>query len=85
MFGAGRRNNMRVVMVDCTNTILREIAIPEIRPRDVAQSYRLAMESGEAVDWAKVNSAIIERWGIDKLITIKTTAHSGRCFANGGK
>ena len=35
----------------CTQTLLDEIAMPEIHRRDVAQSYRLAMESSEETDW----------------------------------
>lgn len=70
-------------MTDCENTILREIAIPESEERDIAQTYRLCMESDERtrIDWGKVNRAIIERWSMTALKRIKTQAHSGKCFA----
>ncbi len=75
---------MRVMMVDCVNTMLREIAMPEMKQRDVAQTYALAMRSDEAgtMDWGAVNRAIIERWSKSGLIRIKTMAHSGKCFDN---
>ncbi len=71
---------MRISMCDCVNTILREIAMPEMKRRDVAQSYALAMQSSEQVDWAAINKAIIERWSMSGLIWIKKQAHSGKCF-----
>ena len=74
---------MKSELVDCENTILREIAMPEITERDVAQTYRLIMESSEIdkVDWGKINAAIMGRWSKTALIRIKTSAHSGKCFA----
>lgn len=71
---------MRVTLCDCQNVIMREIAMPEMAPRDVAQTYRLAMESRESLDWAVVNSAIIARWDVTTLVKIKKMAHSGKCF-----
>jgi len=46
-------SNYTVKMCDCENTILREIAMPEMKRRDVAQTYRLAWESLERdkIDW----------------------------------
>lgn len=73
---------MKFELVDCENTILREIALKESRRRDIAKTYRLIMESSECrkVDWAKVNGAIIERWSMASLKWIKEQAHSGKCF-----
>ena len=77
----------RILLADCENQLLREIAEPCLKRRDVAQTYRLAMESvrdegepREAVDWAKVNRAIVARWSTSGLTWIKTQAHSGKCF-----
>jgi hypothetical protein len=74
---------MKAQLVCCEDTILREIAMPEMTPRDVAMTYRLAMESSEAdkIDWGKINAAIMERWSKTMLIRIKTDAHSGKCFS----
>jgi len=64
----------------CTQTLLDDIARPQLRRRDVAQLYRLAMESSEETDWGAVNRAIMARWSKSALIWIKTQAHSGKCF-----
>lgn len=66
----------------CEKTLLDEIANPEIKRKDVAQTYRLALQSAErdTIDWAKVNQAIIQRWSRSALHWIKEQAWSGRCF-----
>lgn len=75
-------DTMQMQMVCCEDTIMREIADEAITRRDVAQSYRLAMESDEraSINWARINSAIIKRWGMLDFIAIKKAAHSGECF-----
>lgn len=72
----------RVQMVACQETILREIADKRLHRRDVAQTYRLTMESDERDkdDWGVINKAIMERWSLSALEWIKEQAHSGRCF-----
>lgn len=71
---------MKIEMVDCVNTILREIAMPEIHQKDIAQSYALALRSSEKIDWAVINKAIIDRWSMAGLKKIKTMAYDGSCF-----
>jgi len=71
---------MKMVLCDAENMLLREIANSKTRRRDVAQTYRLAMESGECINWEKVNTSICERWSTSGLIWIKKQAHSGKCF-----
>ena len=74
---------MRAILVDCTNTILREISMPEMKRRDVAQTYhlcRIAGANGEPVDWVAINKAILTRWSESGLIWIKNQAASGKCF-----
>ena len=73
----------RFELVDCEDTILREIADPQMHQRDVSQTYRMILESTERdrVDWAKVNGAIVARWSRSGLLRIKTQAWSGKCFA----
>lgn len=72
-----------IVMVGCEETLLQEIACPELKQRDIAQSYHLAIRSDEArtMDWGRVNRAIIARWSVSGLERIKQMALSGRCFA----
>ena len=65
---------MRIILCDCENVLLEEIARPEMKRRDIALTYGLALVSGEKIDWSKVNQAIIERWSINALIWIKTQA-----------
>jgi len=72
---------MRIELGNCTNHLLAEIADHGFVRRDVAKSYRLAMQSSEPVDWAAVNAAIIARWSLSALEYIKRMAWSGRCFA----
>ena len=71
----------RIIMADCENVILRELQDKQFKQRDIAQSYALAMASGEDIDWQRVNKAIIERWSKSGLTRVKEMAWSGRCWA----
>lgn len=73
---------MRMELANCENTLLGEIACPEMRRKDVARTYALALRSSErgSIDWMKVNAAIIERWSMFALKWIKQQAWSGKCF-----
>jgi hypothetical protein len=71
---------MPMELADCTNHLLREIAAPEMKRKDVAQSYALALRSSDPTDWKRVNAAILARWSLSGLKWIKTQAHSGKCF-----
>jgi hypothetical protein len=73
---------MMAMLIGCQDTLLREIADRTLRQRDIAQTYRLALESDEAqrIDWARVNAAICARWSRSGLRRIKEQAWSGRCF-----
>jgi hypothetical protein len=72
--------SMKFKMVDCENTLMREIDMKELHQKDIAQTYRLAMESGEDINWYAVNLAIMRRWSKSGLIKIKEMAWSGKCF-----
>lgn len=71
---------MRLELMDCERTLLTEIADAAMKRRDVAQTYHLAMQSREKVDWSAVNRAIMARWSAAGLTWIKGQAHSGACF-----
>jgi hypothetical protein len=71
---------MVIEMVDCTGTLLREIAMPESTRNSVAQTYALAMKSSEPTDWPAVNRAIIARWSLSALEHVKKLAWSGKCW-----
>jgi hypothetical protein len=70
----------RLVLVNCEATLLREIADKEATQRDVAKTYRLALDAGEEVSWGTVNRAIIARWSASGLRKIKTAAWTGSAF-----
>ncbi len=73
---------MRLELCNCEGVLLEEIAHPKMYRKDVAQTYSLALRSSErdAIDWKKVNLAIIKRWSVSGLQWIKTQAHNGKCF-----
>ena len=71
---------MKVKLLCCESTLLSEIANIEVKKNDIAQTYRLTIESGEDVNWEKVNEAIITRWSRAGLKDIKKLAWSGKCF-----
>lgn len=71
---------LTVELTNTTNVLLQEIASPEMKRKDVAMTYALAMRSSCKTDWSKVNHAIIDRWSRSALEWIKKQAHSGKCF-----
>lgn len=72
-----------IELTQCEKTILGEIADPRMKRRDVAKTYALTMRSSEcgAIDWGRVNQAIIDRWSPHALEFIKGLAWSGQAFA----
>lgn len=73
-------SEIRFELAGCTQTLLDEIANKEMKRRDVAKTYALAIRSSEKTDWAKVNAAIVARWSKSALLWIKEQAWSGKCF-----
>ena len=73
--------SLRTFLVSGEDTILREIAEPKLKRKDIAMTYRLIMDGGEEVNWGWINKAILGRWKLSGLIWIKKQAHSGKCFA----
>jgi len=75
-------NGVKVELRNCETTLLQEIGIKELKRKDIAKTYALAMKSSECdrIDWAKVNRAIISRWSMYALGYIKNLAWSGKCF-----
>ena len=68
---------MRVEMGDCENQLMMEIGDKQFKRRDVAHTYRLALESTESatIDWEKVHKAITERWSYFAVEWIRRQAH----------
>jgi hypothetical protein len=75
---------MVIEMSNCENTLLNEIGNTHFKRKDIAKTYRLAMQSSECqnnlIDWRKVNEAIVARWSFSALNWIKEQAWSGKCF-----
>ncbi len=74
---------MRIELADCENVLLQEISMKEMKRKDIAKTYALALKSSEfdQIDWGKVNRAIIARWSMSALTYIKDQAWSGKCFS----
>lgn len=68
--------------MNCEQTLLEEVAASHSTPKDISQTYALALKSPErpTIDWAKVNAAIIQRWSLAVLKRIKSCAWNGGCF-----
>lgn len=70
---------MHVEMVDVQGQIMREIADPKMKRKDVALTYAFAIRqhgrtSTDAFDFAAVNRAIMKRWSLSALTWIKEEA-----------
>jgi len=61
-------------LVDAQTQLLGEIAMPELKQKDIALTYALAFRTHDTVDWRVVNEAIIARWSVSGLQRIKTMA-----------
>ena len=66
-----------IELANCENVLLGEIAMPEMKRKNIAKTYALALRSSECglIDWLKVNRAIIDRWSFSALKYIKDMAH----------
>lgn len=75
--------SVTIELACCEMVLMNEISIKAMKRRDIAQTYRLALQSSErdSIDWRKVNEAIIARWSVSGLNWIKEQAWSGKCFA----
>ena len=67
---------MPIELINCEATLLQEIAMPEMSKEGIGKTYRWSIFSSEhdRIDWAKVNQAIIARWGKKGLTQIKRFA-----------
>ena len=65
---------MMFELCNCTNVLLNEISNKELKQKDVALTYMLAIRSSDKTDWKLVNEAIIKRWSVAGLKRIKDMA-----------
>jgi hypothetical protein len=75
----------RIELANCEQQLLEEIANPQMKREDVAQTYGLTLMSSECerVDFAKVNAAISQRWSRSALKWIKDRAWNLRAKSEG--
>jgi hypothetical protein len=71
---------MIIELCNCTEVLLREIGMKEIKQKDIACTYSLALRSSDPTDWKSVNEAIVKRWSMSGLNRIKDMAWSNKCF-----
>ena len=58
-----------------TDILISEIMDKKLRRKDIARTYRTAMEiQRDKTDWRKVNQSIIDRWSVSALNYIKKLA-----------
>ena len=65
-----------IELMDCERALLAEIEDTRLKQADVALTYAMALVSSEhnAVNWAKVNQAIMDRWSLAGLKRVKEMA-----------
>ena len=70
------------ILINCEYTLMCEIRNHVFYRKDIAKTYNLAMRlvENKAIDWKRVNEAIIDRWSKSGLEWIKRMAHSGKCW-----
>ena len=65
---------MMFELCNCTNVLLNEISHKELKQKDIALTYMLAIRSSDKTDWKSVNEAIIKRWSLSGLKRVKDMA-----------
>lgn len=75
----------QINLVCCTQVILREVAMQELKQKDIAVTYAMAIKSehegADKPDWGKINQAILARWSMSGLERIKSQAW--KCLGGG--
>lgn len=69
---------MEIYMVGAGDVLLRELESRKVTQASVALTYAFCIKNDhdkyEAVDWPKINNAIIERWSASGLRRVKEMA-----------
>ena len=65
---------MRIQLVGCTKQLIQEAGTKELKQKNIALTYAMAILSDEEKDWPKINQAIIKRWSKSGLTRVKTMA-----------
>lgn len=67
-------NETEQAQLDSTDELLDVITNPASIRRDVAEAYERAIARMDPVEWGIVNRAIVRRWSVSGLETIKREA-----------
>jgi hypothetical protein len=73
------RDDFRIEIA-CVESVIENEIKQSCNQRQIAQTYRLGLESSWPTDWAKVNAMILAKWP-KGLTRVKEMAWSGKCFA----
>lgn len=69
---------MSMNLICCSQVLLREIAEKQLKQKDIALTYAMAIKSkhegADDFDWQPINQAIIARWSMSGLERIKKRA-----------
>lgn len=65
--------------IACVESVIENEIKQGCNQRQIAQTYRLGLQSSWPTDWANVNAMIVAKWP-KGLTRIKEMAWSGKCF-----
>lgn len=70
--------SIQINLVCCTEVILQDLGAKEVRQKDIALTYAMAIKSeaqgADKPDWPTINRAILKRWKMSGLVRIKNRA-----------
>ena len=70
--------SVTINLVCCTQVICNEVSNKEVRRKDVAFTYAMALKSSaqgaDKPDWKTINEAILSRWEKRGLVAVKNRA-----------
>lgn len=71
-------DRVQISLVCCTQTLVNEVAMKQMKQRDIASTYAMALVSesrgADRPDWETINTAILARWSMSGLERIKKRA-----------
>ena len=68
------KRGARITLLNAERHLLNDIADRRLTRDNIAITYAMALGSDEAINWGKVNQAILDRWSPAALTYIKDKA-----------
>ena len=65
---------VRIELMNLERVILEEINTKAFKQKDIAQTYSFVIKQNYPIDIKKINKAIVNRWSLSGLNTIKKLA-----------